>query len=131
MIYFISGHRDVKKEEFEEYYVPKLREVLRDDPTAEFVVGDYWGVDEMAQEWLSHEGLAKRVTVYHMFSSPRVCADPCFATVGGFTGDEERDAAMTQVSDIDIAFVRPGKRMSGTAQNIVRRWEKLGVKRKE
>lgn len=45
-------------------------------------------------------------------------------TQGGFTSDIERDKAMTEHSDYDIAFIRKGKESSGTAQNILRRWTK-------
>ena len=39
-----------------------------------------------------------------------------------FKNDEERDSAMTNVSDFDIAFVKNGKwKDSGTAINIRRR----------
>lgn len=41
--------------------------------------------------------------------------------VGGFSNDEERDAAMTRDSHIDIAFVRDHLKLSGTAMNILRR----------
>ena len=76
------------------------------------------GVDFMAQEWLSVYG--HPVTVFHMFDSPRWLLGQ-FPTVGGFTTDDERDAAMTAASDQDIAWVRPGREKSGTAKNIQRR----------
>jgi hypothetical protein len=44
-----------------------------------------------------------------------------FATKGEFKTDKQRDAAMTAASTIDIAWVRPGKEYSGTAQNLARR----------
>ena len=126
--YFISGHREVSQGEFDRLYKPILDDLVM-DPENYFVVGDYWGVDEMAQTFLA-EVLAElkqedRVTVYHMFEKPRVLKSGKFKTKGGFTGDEARDAAMTRESDEDIAFVRPGKRNSGTAQNIIRRVELL------
>lgn len=121
MVYFISGHRDITLEEFNKLYAPAILEALTDDPTCEFVVGDYWGVDSMAQKLL--ENYVDKVTVYHMFDSPRNLINPNFKTKGGFKTDEERDAEMTKDSDKDIAFVRKGKRNSGTAQNIVRRYE--------
>lgn len=121
MKYFISGHRDLTVEEFNSLYVPVILDILKEDPTCEFVVGDYQGVDSMAQEYLA--SMVDKVTVYHMFDSPRNLINPNFKTIGGFTSDEERDAAMTKDSDRDIAFVRKGKRNSGTAQNIVRRYE--------
>ena len=121
MIYFISGHREISQEEFNKFYVPVLNEVIDNDPDAQFVVGDYQGVDTMAQYWLNE--IPDKVTVYHMFESPRVKKNPNFKTKGGFKTDEERDAAMTKDSDLDIAFLKPGKRNSGTAQNLCRRFE--------
>jgi hypothetical protein len=125
MIYFISGHRDIKKDEFYKWYVPELEKVLKNDLTATFVVGDYWGADKKAQDWLNKNLEDKsRVTVYHMFSEPRNLVSKSFRTKGGFHSDIERDAAMTNSSDKDIAFIRKGRWTSGTAQNILRRYEK-------
>ena len=123
MVYFVSGHRDLSQEEFDKVYKPELEKIPKMDNNARFVIGDYWGVDEMAQNFLAEKGLGREVTVYHMFDQPRVCVSDKFLKKGGFMGDEERDAAMTRDSSIDVAFVRPGKRNSGTAQNIVRRYE--------
>lgn len=41
--------------------------------------------------------------------------------IGGFKSDEERDSAMTEASDYDVAFVKNNRWRSGTAQNILRR----------
>ena len=43
-------------------------------------------------------------------------------TMGSYTSDEERDAAMTYISGHDIAFIRNHTELSGTAQNILRRF---------
>lgn len=121
MIYFISGHRDLSEGDFKEYYVPKLRRVIECDPDCKFVVGDYEGVDFMAQTWLVKEGLKEKLTVYHMWSRPRHLAEGVMFTKGGYTSDLSRDSAMTEISDFDIAYIgKPGK--SGTRQNINRRW---------
>ena len=135
MIYFISGHRDITNEEFDKFYIPKINEAIevafRDN--TRFVVGDYEGADIMAQEYLKtlcEEGRLNysQVSVYYMFDSPRHLASDKFNLVGGFKGDVERDSAMTEASDKDIAFIRKGKWTSGTAQNILRRYEKLEKK---
>jgi hypothetical protein len=63
----------------------------------------------------------ERITVYHMFEKPRNINPKITNTVGGFKSDDERDEAMTKASFEDIAFVRDIKRLSGTAQNILRR----------
>lgn len=127
-IYFISGHRDISTIEFEKYYVPALHEALSEG-NSKFVVAECSGVDSMAQDWLSSNlsdtGKATRVTVYHMMTKPRYLASELFKTVGGFVSDIERDAEMTKSSDVDIAFIRPGRWTSGTAQNILRRYERI------
>ncbi len=121
MRYFISGHRDLTGEEFNKYYVPVLDKIIEEDRNCKFVVGDYEGVDRMAQEYLALK-CPEKVTVYHMFEAPRNLATG-LKTKGGYKSDEARDAAMTEDSDFDIAFVKPGRRNSGTAQNLVRRKE--------
>jgi len=112
---FISGHRDITEAEFNRHYVPLLDEALA--ANHHFVVGDYHGADIMAQRHLKEKGAT--AVVYHMFAAPRNHAG--FPTRGAFTSDESRDAAMTLASDYDIAWLRPGKDQSGTAQNLRRR----------
>jgi hypothetical protein len=115
-LYFISGHRDITMEEFNKYYIPKIEDAIKN--RGEFVVGDYVGVDIISQNYLKNRKI-KNVTVYHMFNKPM--NNVGYKTVGGFITDEDRDRAMTLVSDIDIAWVRNGKELSGTQQNIDRR----------
>ena len=122
MVYFISGHRNIDQEFFDRYYKPLLEAVLQNDPFPKFVVGDCEGVDTMAQDWLEKNVTKDIVTVYHMYDSPRHNAGP-FKTVGGFKSDIERDEAMTRNSDIDVAYIMKGRWTSGTAQNILRRYE--------
>lgn len=123
-IYFISGHRKLSEAEFELNYVPLINYILDTDGEATFVVGDYYGCDIMAQNYLMDKINLEpeRITVYHMFEAPRNKNSKITQTKGGFTSDEERDAAMTKASIKDIAFVRNGKWDSGTAQNILRRY---------
>lgn len=105
--------------------VAAISKVICTDKEARFVVGDCEGADRMAQDYLSACGVFFRdITVYHMFKAPRYLTRSCTLTQGGFTSDVERDAAMTEHSDRDIAFIRKGKESSGTAQNILRRWTK-------
>jgi len=116
MIYFISGHLDLTREEFTKHYEPRIRDALA--AGASFVVGDARGADSHAQLFLS---VCNRVTVYHMFETPRNNFGLQFRTVGGFKSDRERDEAMTAASTHDIAWVRPGREKSGTAKNLARR----------
>jgi len=64
----------------------------------------------------------ERVTVYHMLEAPRNINPKITQTVGGFESDDERDSAMTKASFEDIALVRTNKKLSGTAENILRRY---------
>jgi len=114
--FFISGHRNITPQEFNEHYIPAIEKALEKD--CKFVIGDYYGVDMLAQQYLFEKGI-KDVLVYHMLIEPRNNAG--FPTKGGFIDDESRDAAMTKISDEDIAWVRPGNDESGTAINLKRR----------
>lgn len=121
--YFISGHRDITEAEFEVNYEPMINLALHENPDAKFVVGDYYGADIMAQNYLMDVVCLdpSRITVYHMLESPRNINPSITKTKGGFKDDDERDSAMTAASSKDIAFVRDIKKNSGTAQNILRR----------
>ena len=120
--YFVSGHLDVTLDEFREHYAPRLAKILADDPDAAFVVGDARGCDLMTQIYL-RDARALRVQVFHMFEKPRNNVGG-FPTNGGFDTDSARDTAMTEASDTDIAWVRPGRTTSGTAANLARRYFK-------
>jgi hypothetical protein len=118
--YFVSGHLDLTLDEFRDNYAPRIAAALVDD--AAFVVGDARGADLMAQMYL-RDARAPRVQVFHMLERPRNNVGG-FPTVGGFATDDARDAAMTNASDKDIAWVRPGRGKSGTAANLARRYFK-------
>lgn len=123
--YFISGHRNITEEEFNKNYAEQLSFIKEHMKKGyyKFVIGDYNGVDIMAQNYLI-DNLnidPEHITIYHMFDSPRNCHPKIKNLVGGFKSDEERDSAMTKNSDLDIAFVRDHNKWSGTAANILRR----------
>ena len=121
--YFISGHRDITPQEFEKYKL-MIHSTYVNDPEARFVVADYQGVDIMAQDFLLNtlQIDPDRLTVYHMGDTPMNINSKVINLRGGFKTDSERDEAMTMVSISDIAFVRDNKSMSGTAENILRRF---------
>lgn len=130
-VYFISGHRNISQNEFDENYGKtfyNIERMLIDSPInkkdfPKYVVGDYYGVDIMAQNYLIDvlEIDPDRITVYHMFDAPRNKHPKIKNTKGGYNNDEERDAAMTNDSTDDIAFVRDHNKWSGTGANILRR----------
>jgi hypothetical protein len=125
LVYFISGHRNITQEDFDRTYGQKINSIINSSENEDclFIVGDYYGCDIMAQDYLLDTlGInAERVYVYHMFETPRNVNPKVINLVGGFESDEERDAAMTDASDYDIAFIYDHKKLSGTAQNILRR----------
>lgn len=132
MRYFISGHRNLSYEDFEKYYIPRIKEVIEEDPKAEFVVGDCDGVDKYVMDYIFNK-TNNAVTIYHMFDKPRntpnnkhpgslVSSYKYVYFRSRFTSDEERDSAMTRDSDFDIAFIKDNRWDSGTAQNIKRRY---------
>lgn len=115
-VVFVSGHLDLSDHEFEVHYKPRLLEHVK--AGARFVVGDARGADAKTQSYLRLLKHAN-VVVFHMFDKPR--NDEGFPTKGGFGSDVERDLAMTLASDLDLAWVRPGRESSGTAKNLARR----------
>jgi len=118
MRFFISGHIDLTLREFIDHYVPQIDRYLKSDLKPIFVIGDAAGCDTMAQAYLKDKSV--KVIVYHMLVEPRNNSWG-YPTIGGFLTDTDRDSAMTQDSDIDIAWVRPGREKSGTAKNLARR----------
>lgn len=134
-IYFISGHRNITEDEFINNYVKRFNAIemvyqyqkamneIDDIDVPLYVVGDYEGVDIMSQNYLIDNLKIdpKRITVYHMFNKPKNYNSKITNFKGGFNYDEERDAAMTNDSTEDIAFIRDHLQMSGTAMNILRR----------
>ena len=128
---FISGHIDITPEQWEIHYKGPIDDAISLD--CKFVLGDARGTDRMSISYL-WEKKVKNVTIFHMYENAR--HNPGYNTNGGYTSDELRDKAMTEASDVDIAWVRPeeetkklyGKkyrkgRISGTQKNINRRLE--------
>lgn len=118
--YFISGHLDLTMDEFRDHYIPRIAAAIAED--AAFVVGDARGCDLMAQLYLWDARIV-HVQVFHMHDRPRNNIGG-FAVRGGFLSDDDRDAAMTEASSADIAWVRPGRAGGGTAANLARRYFK-------
>lgn len=142
MIYFVSGHMDLSFEDFMKYYTPVLLDIFSYDAYPIFVVGDCKGVDKFSMDYIYNNMRCGELHIYHMFDSPRNKPERHIEEgynlideydwvdrgdsveiqfIGGFQSDEERDSAMTQNSDCDIAFIKDNRWNSGTAKNIKRR----------
>lgn len=122
--YFISGHRNLTKEEFKNNYAPVIN-IL--EHTSEikphYVIGDYEGADIMAQHHLIDVlGVnPDRITVFCVGNTPMYVHPEIIHFAKGYLDDNDRDSAMTEISDQDIAFVRDNRVWSGTGENILRR----------
>jgi len=115
---FVSGHRSLTPVEFYQHYQPQLDKAIA--AGHHFVVGDAPGADAMVQMYLVGRVTPERVTVYHARREPRHWYGD-FDVQGGYPSQTAKDAAMTAVSDYDIAWVQPGEETSGTARNLARR----------
>lgn len=128
MRYFISGHRDLTIKEFEEHYVPLIQKVIEEDIYADFIVGDWEGCDTQFLEWLLYTRPNDSIVEIYCVNFPRVKIDNVsivnFENVFFTTKNtyDECDASMTRDSDFDIAWIRPGRENSHTANNIKRRY---------
>lgn len=121
--YFISGHRDITENEFEYYYIPLINEALSENPNAKFIVGDCDGVDIMAQNYLvSIIDDISRITVYCVGDTPKNINSELIYIKNGFNDEREKDIAMTNASFKDIALVRQCEYITGTGENILRRY---------
>lgn len=122
--FFISGHRNITEDEFNMFYKSRIEDTVITNEGCKFVIGDCVGVDIMAQNFLI-EALnvsPDRITVYHKGEKPEFVNDKITNLVGGFADDIEKDRAMTLASIEDIAYVRNCMELTGTAQNILRRY---------
>lgn len=119
----ISGHLDITIEEFRTHYMHAIQVALNKGHN--IVVGDAPGVDQLAQAVLFVWG-ARNVTVYYnaQWEKPRNNIGQ-WSTIGVGSRPSDKDAIMTLSSSYDIAWVRPGKKRSGTAGNIARRKQML------
>lgn len=126
MRYFVSGHRDLTKKEFEDHYVPQILNVLRNDPYAKFVVGDWPGCDAMFLDFMVD--YPDNFVLVYCVDEPRIYIDGDPVYMYGNMHCKRRkdydecDASMTRDSDFDIAWIRKGRGDSHTAQNIKRRY---------
>ena len=128
MVYFISGHRDLTQEEFDMHYAQLIDEIMRNDPFAEFIVGDWEGCDTMSINFLLEQVEYPPITIYHVEEEPRVK----YGNESVLNGEniyniklenyDECDAQMTFDSTFDVAWIRPGREDSHTAKNIKRRY---------
>lgn len=124
MTYFVSGHRNLTQEEFDNFYAPKIDNIVNVDNCASFVVGDWEGLDSMFINYMSkfEDWEYGFITIYCV-GEPRIEYQKSYNICIHYCSNyDECDASMTKDSDFDIAWVRPGREDSHTAKNIKRRY---------
>lgn len=126
MKYFISGHRDLTQEEFNEHYISKLERILELDKYAIFIIGDWEGCDTLVFEYLKNRlGMYQSIGIYYVGKIRFINFNQSmYPHIVGYRWDsyDSCDSMMTYYSDFDVAWVRPGKEDSHTAMNIKRRY---------
>lgn len=144
--FFISGHTNLSDEEFKLHYVPRLNQIIElaksnaDEKPVAVVIGNAWGADKMAFDYLVINNFPKNlITIYHYGSGVSEDYYGFFLgteVISGFKSYTNRDKFMTENSDEDILWVRSDeetkklvesqgnvfrKRVSGTELNKQRR----------
>lgn len=137
---FVSGHRDLSKEEFDTIYVSPINQYIDwlnldqssffSSKKLTFYVGDCDGCDNMVINYIVNNILPNNKNAYLNictcdFDFDGKCSynfdDPNISIISGFKTHEERDTYMTIETHVDLLYIRPNKWDSGTAQNFVRR----------
>ena len=120
---FISGNTDLSDKQFIQYYLPILTELAKDN-NIYFNISDDDGCSEMVQLLLNKLVKDKfKVSVYCVGDNPKhfICSE--FLCFTGFKTLEERNAAMTFASNMDLHVILPGKGRSAVEDNLCRRNE--------
>lgn len=118
MRYYITGHRDLSKEEFSKIYIPEIDRIIREDSNAVFLVGVCEGVDLYTRQYLIKYNI--RLQIYGPYFE--------FDHINNITqvhflvSYENAANKMIENSDITIGFIKPGRESSFTALNILKRY---------
>lgn len=113
----VSGNTFADQDYFNRYYRKQLTKLVEDG--VEIYLGGASGIDQLTQQFCLDQKIdPKRVHVYDKGDQDNRL-DPNFNHLNGFSSYTERDQALTDVTDQDLAFVHGGG--SGTFSNIIRR----------
>jgi hypothetical protein len=120
---YVFGNGNLSFKGFQENYISLIshRNLIH---TAEFIIGDFRGVDTLMMEYLKTE--SANVTILHIGEKPRYLPDKyktkvsSWHLIGNFIDDESRDLKAieecTHYLAIDVNSNK--KRISGTQKNI-------------
>lgn len=120
---FISGNLDLSEKQFMQYYLPVISELAKES-IIYFNVSDDEGCAAMTQVLLNSILKDKfKVSVYCVGDNPKHFVSNEFLCFTGFKTVEERNAAMTFASNMDLHVILPGKGRSSVEDNLCRRNE--------
>ena len=135
MVVFVSGHHNLDKNAFNKYYIPKIKELIINDRNISFVVGFYSGCDNMFLEYINSNYINLNVTIYACEPEDYINASRFRREIDNIIETsknnisviykntlDECDKAMTEASNMDLAFIYPDRTDSYTAKNILRRY---------
>lgn len=135
MVVFVSGHHNLDKNAFNKYYIPKIKELIINDRNISFVVGFYSGCDNMFLEYINSNYINLNVTIYACEPEDYINASRFRREIDNIIETsknnisviykntlDECDEAMTETSNMDLAFIYPDRTDSYTAKNILRRY---------
>lgn len=120
---FISGNLDLSEKQFIKYYLPVIVELSKNS-NLYFNISDDEGCSEMIQVLLNKMLINKnKVNIYCVGDKPKHYISENFLCFSGFKTLEERDAAMTFGSNMDLHIILSGKGNSAVRNNLCRRNE--------
>ena len=109
---FIAGYQDISAKDFAAHYHQEIKEAIKDGDL--FILSDEPGACEMALQYLRSKRVSGRdITIYRSTSNTTnegrledQFKDATVRTISG--GEAERLAAMSENSDYEIVWLRPG-----------------------
>lgn len=118
---FISGHKDLTKEEFEQYYIPLIDQGIYNN--AKFYISNYGNCDRFSYDYFK---LCEYYNVEICFNRLGFSnIDDKFIKAVGFKSDEEMYCYMTNKTNKDIAWIRNEVKLTTTGKNILRRFKMI------
>lgn len=118
---FISGHKDLTQEEFEQYYIPLINQGMYNN--VKFYISNYQNCDRFCYDYFEKCEYYNVEICFNRLGFSKI--NDKFIKAVGFKSDEEILIYMTEHTDKDIAWVRNENQLTTTAKNILRRFKMI------
>ena len=113
----ISGHLTTTQEEFDQYYKPQIDQKVKQG--CDLVIGGAQFTDRMAQDYIATTYPKVYLHVYDKGGQNNTHYNHIHH-INGFESYSKRDAAMTAITNYDIAYLHTDGGGSGTFANLLR-----------